>query len=370
MYNYVKESKKWQVTYMKPRIFISSTFYDLKYIREDLSNFVRQHDYEPIMFENGDIGYTPGKTLDKSCYDSMKNSDMVILIIGGEYGSPASGEKKDDFKEYMSVTRNEFRTAIDAGIPVFVMINKKVMAEYNVYELNYEEIENKGQKIKFSSVKNINVFRFIKEIRSMSILPIQEFERSSEIKDFIGKQWADMFKNYLSMLRGEREDKKIEGSVNELKILVQQMGVMLDSVGKNVLSKDNSNKYDEVVKQQEIISFCNIIISSFFIKGKITDKNTFSKEHLIKLFLEFLKNQAKIDLYIEDRRWLDLTTKEFRKYGFATDMSRYDDTFIIKKTNMVYLLEDNHNFEKIVKILSNDEFFFQLFKIKNLEILE
>lgn len=81
---------------MKPRIFISSTFYDLKYIREDLANFVRSYGYEAVLFEDGDIGYTPGKTLDSSCYESMRNSDMVILIIGGEYGSAASGEKKDD----------------------------------------------------------------------------------------------------------------------------------------------------------------------------------------------------------------------------------------------------------------------------------
>lgn len=42
---------------MKPRIFISSTFYDLKYIREDLANFVRSYGYEPVLFEDGDIGY-------------------------------------------------------------------------------------------------------------------------------------------------------------------------------------------------------------------------------------------------------------------------------------------------------------------------
>lgn len=48
---------------MKPRIFVSSTFYDLQYIREDLSNFIKAHDFDPIMFEDGDIGYTPGKPL-------------------------------------------------------------------------------------------------------------------------------------------------------------------------------------------------------------------------------------------------------------------------------------------------------------------
>ena len=69
---------------MKPRIFVSSTFYDLKYIREDLSNFIKAHDFEPIMFEDGDIGYTPGRPLDESCYETMRSTDIVILIIGGK----------------------------------------------------------------------------------------------------------------------------------------------------------------------------------------------------------------------------------------------------------------------------------------------
>lgn len=207
---------------MKPRIFISSTFYDLKYVREDLANFIKAYGYEPVLFEDGDIGYKPGVNLDTSCYDAMKNSDMVILIIGGEYGSAASGEEKDKFKEYMSVTRNEFRTAADAGIPIFVMIDKKVMTEYWVYEANYNSIEEKGMEIKFSSTKNINVFRFIKEVKNIIILPIQEFEKSADIKEFISKQWADMFKNYLDSLRNETENKKIENSVNEMKTLIQK----------------------------------------------------------------------------------------------------------------------------------------------------
>ena len=228
---------------MKPRIFISSTFYDLKYIREDLANFVRSYGYEPILFEDGDIGYTPGKNLDSSCYESMRNSDMVILIIGGEYGSAASGEKKDEFKEYMSITRNEFRTAVESGIPIFVMIDKKVMAEYGVYEANYIAIEKDIMKMTFPTTKNVNVFRFIKEIKGIVTLPIQEFERSSDIKGFISKQWADMFKNYLNSLRIERENKKIENSVNEMKALIQKMDIMLDSVGKNILSKNDSEDF-------------------------------------------------------------------------------------------------------------------------------
>ena len=142
---------------MKPRIFVSSTFYDLKYIREDLSNFIKAHDFEPILFEDGDIGYTPGKPLDKSCYDTMRSSDMVILVIGGLYGSPATDEEQSPFQEYMSVTRNEFRTAVNEGIPVFVFIDTKVYSEYAVYELNMKAIEERNSMIKFSATKDINI---------------------------------------------------------------------------------------------------------------------------------------------------------------------------------------------------------------------
>ena len=59
----INEGKQKGTKDMKPRIFVSSTFYDLQYIREDLSNFIKAHDFDPIMFEDGDIGYTPGKPL-------------------------------------------------------------------------------------------------------------------------------------------------------------------------------------------------------------------------------------------------------------------------------------------------------------------
>lgn len=303
MYNYVKGNLVKGMTYMKPRIFISSTFYDLKYIREDLANFVRSYGYEPILFEDGDIGYIPGKTLDSSCYESMRNSDMVILIIGGEYGSAASGEKKEGFKEYMSVTRNEFRAAVESGIPIFVMIDKKVMAEYGVYEANYDDIEKENRMMAFPATKNINVFRFIKEIKGIVTLPIQEFERSADIKGFINKQWADMFKNYLSSLRNERENKKIESSVNEMKTLIQKMNVMLDSVGKNVLSKENPKEYEAVIYKQEILDFCNTLIQTFKWEKDKIDKYLDKRQ-------DFITNLLRCLLDLNSKNFLDGTSFE------------------------------------------------------------
>lgn len=335
---------------MKPRIFISSTFYDLKYIREDLANFVRSYGYEPILFEDGDIGYTPGKTLDSSCYESMRNSDMVILIIGGEYGSAASGEKKDGFKEYMSVTRNEFRTAVESGIPIFVMIDKKVIAEYGVYEANYNSIEKENIKMTFPTTKNINVFRFIKEIKGIVTLPIQEFERSSDIKGFISKQWADMFKNYLGSLRNERENRKIESSVNEMKALIQKMDIMLDNVGKNVLSKDDSTKYEEIVNEQEILLFCNRLADDFEFNVHTEITSLEERKKVIIKILESLKKAQDI------KEFTSMVFNRLEKYK-PYQAKRNILANIEDRYNM---LNNEDNFNKIVNILSQEEFFNRL----------
>lgn len=41
----------------KPRIFISSTFYDLKQIRTDLDNFIKGMGYDVVRNEQGNIPY-------------------------------------------------------------------------------------------------------------------------------------------------------------------------------------------------------------------------------------------------------------------------------------------------------------------------
>jgi hypothetical protein len=235
---------------MKPRIFVSSTFYDLKYIRDDLSNFIKAHDFEPIMFEEGDIGYTPGKQLDESCYEAMRNADMVVLIIGGNYGSPASGEKEDDFEEYLSITRKEYKTASEEGIPIFIFVDAAVYSEYNVYEANIELIENHKHKINFCATKNINIFRFIKEIRAMGSLSITEFRKPGEIKAFLGKQWADMFKNYLKSLREEKNAEQIHEALDNMSILIKQMEIMVNGLGKKVINNDENVEFDKLLNQQ------------------------------------------------------------------------------------------------------------------------
>lgn len=245
---------------MKPRIFVSSTFYDLKYVREDLAGFIRAHDFEPIMFEEGDIGYEPGKALDDSCYEAMRNSDMAILIIGGQYGSDATKQDTDKTDEFISITQKEFKSAVDSGIPVFAFIDTKVHAEYEVYKNNFEIINKSDNDFKFNNTKDIRVFKFIRNVYTMGNIPVNEFIKISDIKKFLSKQWSDMFKKHLSQLKENKEIESIKSSVSQLESLVNKMSVMLDAIGKNVLNKE-SNEYANIKNQQKAIEICEKIKS-------------------------------------------------------------------------------------------------------------
>lgn len=71
----------------KPRVFISSTFYDLRQVRTDLDQFIMALGYEPVRNEEGDIPYGQDEELEKYCYEEIKNCDILVSIIGGRFGS-------------------------------------------------------------------------------------------------------------------------------------------------------------------------------------------------------------------------------------------------------------------------------------------
>ena len=100
----------------RPRVFISSTYYDLKHLRSAFESFLEQFGFEPVLSEKGSIAYTPDVPLDASCYREIEQVDIFILIVGGRYGSERSfGEsakdkkaKKAFYDKYDSITREEF----------------------------------------------------------------------------------------------------------------------------------------------------------------------------------------------------------------------------------------------------------------------
>ena len=356
---YKRKMSKVGIRGMKPRIFVSSTFYDLKYIREDLSNFIKAHDFDPILFEDGDIGYTPGKSLDGSCYETMKSSDIVLLIIGGLYGSPATGEVKQEFKEYMSVTRSEFRSAINEGIPVFAFIDAKVYSEYAVYEANINEIETKKMSIKFSVTKDINIFRFIKEIKNIGNISITEFSKLADIKDFLSKQWADMFKKYLEILKENKVDSKVKDTVSEMNLLVQKMNLMLDSVGKKILSADNSDEYKNVLERQGIIEVCKKIADGIGIENISRMDTEEKRKEVIRKFLDVIKESLNTDIWDKLATFEKEQIKEF--FGYFSDnnvaLSNISVDMVKDVKDIEKMLGDTKKTEMLINELIKDDYY-------------
>ncbi len=97
----------------KPRIFISSTFYDFKQIRTDIDILIRDLGYEAVRNETGDIPHGMEKKLDEYCYKEIDNVDILVAIIGGRFGSTSS-------KEEYSITQMEIQEAIKKNKPVFI----------------------------------------------------------------------------------------------------------------------------------------------------------------------------------------------------------------------------------------------------------
>ena len=118
-----------------PRVFISSTCYDLKYIRENLKYFIKTLGYEPILSEEGDIYYNPLLHTHDACLGEVFSCQMMVLIIGGRYGG--------EFKESeVSITNREYEAAIERKIPIFALVDSAVLNEHYVYK------DNKRQGVK------------------------------------------------------------------------------------------------------------------------------------------------------------------------------------------------------------------------------
>jgi hypothetical protein len=73
----------------RPRVFISSTFYDLKEVRSKLKLFIKNMGFEAVRYEKGAIPYGSKEKLEEYCYREIQNVQILISIIGGRFGSPS-----------------------------------------------------------------------------------------------------------------------------------------------------------------------------------------------------------------------------------------------------------------------------------------
>jgi len=235
----------------KPRIFVSSTYYDLKHIRASLGLFIDSFGYDSVLSEKGDIAYTHDKPLDDSCYREAENSDIFVLIIGGRYGSEASSSttssKGQFYERYESITKKEFESAIAKDIPVYILIERGVHSEYRTFLKNKDK-----QDISYASVDSVNIFRFIDEVLSLPRNnPVQPFEKFDEAESWLRDQWAGLFRE---MLRRQSQQQQMTGlavQVAELKETNETLRKYLEAVMTGATHKESTKLIESEEKRLE-----------------------------------------------------------------------------------------------------------------------
>jgi hypothetical protein len=111
---------------MIPNVFVSSTIKDLHYLREAIRETIIDLAYYPVMSDFGEVGYLNPTTAAASCYRSVEQCQLFILIIGRRYGTLGD--------DGMSVTHREFKSAQEKGVPSITFIEPQVLTYKDVFD--------------------------------------------------------------------------------------------------------------------------------------------------------------------------------------------------------------------------------------------
>ena len=169
-----------------PRVFISSTFYDLKQVRFNIGDFIKNLGYEAVMHERSGVAYTQNEPLEQDCYHELASCDIVVCVIGNHFGSRSAGNE-------LSITMNEIQTAIKNRKKVYIFIAKDVYIENRTYEYNKE-----NGSFKSAYTDNLKIHEFISELKNNNRVLIESFDTTDEIINTLKMQFAGLFQNLLA----------------------------------------------------------------------------------------------------------------------------------------------------------------------------
>jgi hypothetical protein len=173
-----------------PNIFIGSTIEDLRYLRYAVREAVAELAYQPIMSDYGEVGYISPISAAESCYRTVRQCQLAILIIGKRYGSPDKGG--------FSVTHREFLAAKEDRIPTITFVESQVMHYKEVYDADPDA---PGWKSFAGMDHPHKTFALIDEVRNsevynglISITAAGDMKRlvKLQIANFVGEKLSDV----------------------------------------------------------------------------------------------------------------------------------------------------------------------------------
>lgn len=279
----------------RPRIFISSTFYDLKQIRSDIDSFISNLGYDSIRNEEGDIPYGKEEALEEYCYKEIKSVDILISIIGGRFGSESQ-------KSNSSISQMELKTALKENKQVYIFIENSILSEFETYLLN------KHLEVQYKYVTDVRVYKFIEEIKNLdSNNNIKGFDSASDITKYLKEQFAGLFQRFLH----EQTRIKEVSLINNLQKTANTLNKLV-----NFLSEENKDKEVEINKilminhpLVEILSETLAIPYNFYIE-EYSDLNKFLNARRFKENSEIAVNENGDEIISKYYEWVSEGSKE------------------------------------------------------------
>jgi len=185
----------WGSNMAKPKIFLSSTCYDLKMVRSELTDFLDERGFEVINSEMDSFGITPGLNAQTACLDEVHRADYLLLLIGKRYGTTYTGSES-------SITNEEYNRAVSNGIPCIVCVLREVESHRVTYKKNptadYSHI-----------VDDHRIFHFIDYISSAhSDNWIHNFENIDDLRRILTTQFAHYLYLFSQFQRPKEKTRK------------------------------------------------------------------------------------------------------------------------------------------------------------------
>jgi hypothetical protein len=164
------------------------------------------------MSEYGDVGFHPSLSAEDSCYSTMQDCQLAIILIGKRYGDISANG--------LSVTHNEFRTARSKKIPVICLVAREIIAFKQIYDAN---ISN-NKILSFTGMDAPQeTFEFINDFINSDVNNgFLEFGNVSEVRSHLKRQLAYLFGD---LLRSRFDPLKVEiqDVLSEIKTLRHEL---------------------------------------------------------------------------------------------------------------------------------------------------
>lgn len=284
----------------KPRVFVSSTFYDLRQVREDLDRFITGLGYEAVLHEAGDIAYGKDRAPEGYLHREIEMCDILICVIGGRYGTES--------QEHLgsSITQLELQTAIDNQVQVFIFVEQAVHSEYSTYSINKET-----QGIKYRFVDDPRVFEFIESVYNLrSNNSIAPFQTAADIIDFLKSQWAGLFQRFL-------QDQKRLQEVKTLEEMRSVSGTLEQLV--RFLTEERKDKDDAIQ---------HVLLANHPVFHRFQDLTNVA-------YRVFFTNEQELDSWLRAPGWIPVPNKDYDEDSYREWYDR-DSTEYIKLTEAIF----------------------------------